>query len=194
MIILIIIIAIIVSIVYTAILWRYQRPRVWEWLHSFIATVLSVLLGVATAFWVYNAQQRNSDQDEKQKYNFLIQQELSGLRDILKHGEPTTLTCSSSKYHPLITFLQVPILELAAQSGHFSNTDTANLLRIATKVKTYNIEIQFLIAAINSPTNDVARIEYVTRNMETTRKAILNDIDFQSKRMGITLIDIEIKS
>jgi len=186
---LIILAALLLGVSYTVTLRRRQPARLWEWLHGLVATVLSVLLGVATAFGVYNTQQRSAERREEQRFRFLVQQELSELRRLLKHGESAQLMIGATELRPLITFLQAPALEIAAQSGQFSDVDTANMFHMARKIKTYNVEVQFLIAAVNVPTPDLGRVVFAVKNMETTRKSILEDIEMESRRLGIQLVE-----
>ena len=149
--------------------------------------------GLAAGFLVYYQQRGEADQVETTMLRSLLQQELSQFRRLLMHGEPAQIVVGTETYRPLITFLQPLAVEKAAQSGQFGAIDTSNMLQMAGKIRTYNLQVQFFMSALAGSSTDPAtsgRLKFALSNLQQARSAILYDIEFEAKRLGIVLIEM----
>ncbi len=152
-----------------------------------------MFLALAAGFWVYQRQQDASAAAERNTLTIVVAQELSTIRSILLNGGRAHFTVAGKTYPVLLTYLQPLALEKAAQSGLFGPVETANMLITAQKVRTFNTEVQFLTALIGSGVTDPgfpSRVEFVLRNMEATKRGILDDIEVHRRALNLQLIDL----
>lgn len=187
------ILTVLIGFGYSVYVFKNAPDQLWNWYHGLVATLLSIMLGVVAGFLVYYHQKAYENRTDTETTRILLQQELSHLKRLLATGDRATITIDTTTYSPLIISLQPLALEKAAQSGHFDPIETANMLHIAGKIRTYNLQVQFLLTTLNASNTDQgyqSRLKFVLSNLEAARKALLNDIEFEAKKLNISLIDM----
>lgn len=188
------VLSIILCLGYSVYVHRHAKEQLWSWYHSLVSTFLAILLGVVAGFLVYYQQKSIDTKKDTEATRILLQQELSHLKRLLTIDERATISLDAATYRPLIIFLQPLALEKAAQSGLFSPVETANMLHIAGKIRTYNLQIQFLISVLNGNHTDQdykVRLRFILTNLEKSRKALINDIEFEAQKLNIQILDME---
>jgi hypothetical protein len=184
---------VLVGIAYTVYVYKKARAQFWDWMHSLVATVLSVTLALAAGFLLYGVQVQEADRQEKNDLTMLLQQELSSLRSHLAGSEQAEIILGSSKQKVLITFVQPVVLERAAQSGLFDPVDSGNMLAIAREARLYNFEVEFLVAMLSASMDNQeaydTRIEFIAGNIERARQAIVSNIEKEAMRLQIDLLE-----
>jgi hypothetical protein len=191
--IIILVLCLIVGIAYSVFVYDRARSQFWDWCHSLVATLLSVMLALAAGFWVYDLQVQKADRQEKEDLTVLLRQELSYLRSHLAEAEQAEIIVGGSRKKVLITYVQPVVLEQAATSGLFDPVDSANMLKIAREIRLYNVEVEFLIAMLGGGGENQeiykARIDFVASSIERARQAIISNIEVEAQRLQIDLLD-----
>lgn len=170
-----------------------KKEKFWDWLNTLIAIVVSVILAVAIGIGLFNHQTKITDEVKIQQFRKLLTAEISDIIDILDSGEFMTINLPSCKKTVLITYIQPLILESAASSGLFESLQTENMLHMARKIRMYNIKVSYLFSILAAGPSEPRYIEYeeqilhAIKNVEDTRKAIIDNSRFLSKQMDLFL-------
>jgi hypothetical protein len=179
------------SVGYSLFVRRRAPAQLWTWFHSFVATVLSVLLGVITAFWIYYHQQTQTDERERATIHQLLQRELSDIHEILAKSEPIQINLGKKTYRPIVGYVQPLAVEKAAQSGRLNGLDTAYMMHLAQTIRAYNIAVQFLLTVMNSNSHDPGfpdRLEFAIKNVEKMRDNNVREIERLARHLSIPLL------
>lgn len=183
------IVGVCLAILYSLIIKKLAPDKWWDWSHALVSTMVSVLLGVFSAFIVYNVQAADADAKKKSDFKILMQEEFSDLYQVLSSKDFVDFDSGKAKHKVLIAFIQPLIIEDAARSGLFKPVDTNNLLHLARKIRAYNLEVQFFISAIMSPTQGQhGGGDFAAINIEKTRRAILLDLRSQANILGFDIL------
>ncbi|MDR4494798.1 MAG: hypothetical protein R3B74_10285 [Nitrospirales bacterium] len=183
----IILLSVLALVGWTCFVAAKNRPRIWDWLDTAVATVLSVTLALGTGFWVYDRQRTEEQTNERIELEFLLTAELSDIQRVLQMGERMTLNFpDGSKQAMLITTVQPLVIENAASSGLFSARDTENLLHLARKIRMFHIHTQAALTLIAARPGK-EELTFAAENIEKSRIGILESIDLIAKHLSLSL-------
>lgn len=183
--------AIIIALIYSIILYRRTRNEFMSWFHSLVSSVVSILLGISVAFFLFSSQQRITDDAARQRYLNLVRMELSGVKQrltdqTLKASFSTALGERSSH----VTYIQPIVLEEAGKSGLFQENQSFMMLDISGSIRMYNRKTDILFDLLSSskePLGLSKNLDAAIENIETSRKGILKGLDLLSKELKIEL-------
>jgi len=183
--------ALILGIAYTLIVHRKSPSQRWAWLHSAVAILVSVLLGISVALFMFSAQQASLAREQKHRYLSLLTLELSSVHQRLRDDTRVNITCPGGKvYQAQITYIQPVVLEEAGKSGLFNEPDSFMILDLAGSIRMWNIKTPYLFAVMNSNPSDgkyEMKLQWVLTNLDRARSGILNGTSMLSQQLGIEL-------
>jgi hypothetical protein len=195
--ILFVIFAILLAAVYTYIIQIKSQDQLWNWWHSLIATLVSVLLGVSVAIGIFFYQNNVTQNEEKGKFIFLLDTELAATWQALQSlDNPLNINFEGKTYSFHVGFLQSIILEEAARSGLFNKEETRMLLKLARYINFHNMDLNLLISIIPQTRNDSLtqqKIIMVWNAHVKTRNEILKDLQLASKQFKLESLNERIK-
>ncbi len=181
-----------IAIVYTICVWMKKRDEIWNWLHSLIATFVSVLIGVTIAISLFFLQNHYTEQLEKEKYCSLLMSELTNsYRALTTKGEPLRVYFDDEIYSfHHITILQTIALEDAARSGLFDEIHTTTMLAMARVMRQRNMEVELflnLLSQSNPTSNSTYKsmIKMMRDSLNKTKFFILHDIALLDRELNL---------
>lgn len=190
--------AVIVGILYTIIVHRWGKNERWNWWHGFVSTLISVLLGVVVAVWLFHFQSVANNRDTRARLLVLLRSEIAdSYRYLTVNNNNLIVTCFDTNFMFQLFVLQPIILEEAAKSGLFTEIQTENMLDIAKKMKMHNQELDFLCAVLaqgglkQTPEEQAVyrnRIQTLWNQIEWTRSGLTNDIDLLDQQLELKFI------
>lgn len=143
--------------VYTLALVTFKKNEVWNWLHTFIATILSISTALLVGIILYNYEAKISQDLAKQRIRSLLAVELSNDLDALEQEPSLTITLATSekKKKVLVTNIGSLILEEAIKSGFFDIEKTKKMAVCANNINQYNIETSWLLSILNASNPEI---------------------------------------
>ena len=193
-------IAIIIAIFYTNYIYKYENDELVNWFNTLFATIISVLLALSIALYIFYNQSNLIEKNMKEKYLPLIENSLmsiwKGLASLsgiakfrFKNGEEGILH---------FYFIQDIIFEQAIISNVFSETETEFLLRMRNSILKNNKIIEIAINMYSLLIKDVDILEEIIKglildNIEN-RKEIKESIESASKYFKFTKLENEIRN
>lgn len=184
-------IAIVIAIVYTVVLYIYCKSECLSWLHSAVATLFAVLLGIPVAIAIYRSQQTDLARQERERHLQLLSLELTNVQHILRDDKRVHITTQSGRQFKVqITNLEPIVLETAGKSGLFAEHETFMMLDLTGSMRMWNKKTEALLNALNCMSDDPAldsRIEWFMTNLDKSRSGILTGTTILSQRLGIKL-------
>lgn len=182
------ILAILIAVLYSLIVHHRAPDEVWGWLHTLVATVVSVVFAVAIGVALFNHQTKVTDRARTRQLRASLSAEISDIIRELDSEYSMTINLPTSKATVLLTYIQPLILEDAARSGLFNAVYTENMLHLAQKIHIYNIKVSYLFSVLTAgsskPTFEPQTLHAI-QNVEKTRKAIIEDLHFLLKQMDL---------
>jgi hypothetical protein len=174
--------------VYTLALVKFKRNEVWNWLHTFIATILSISTALLVGIILYNYEDRISQDLAKQRIRSLLAVELSNDLDALEQ-EPSlniTLATSEKKKKVLVTNISNLMLEEAIKSGFFDIEKTKKMAVCASNINQYNIETSWLLSILNASNPEIEHnAAMAADNVEKAGAILINDIKELLKELDL---------
>ena len=182
----IVVAALAAAALYSVLLWKRKPTELWPWASGLLATLLSILLGVAVALALFTYTGSQEDAASKARHLRLIKAEMSDTFRILSSDETMNITVGQSTQSVHVAYIQPISIEQAAQSALFDEVTTENLLLLARTMRMYNVKVQYLLAAVASG-NSRGTVSHATGNVESTRQALLTDIKLMTKKLNVAL-------
>lgn len=182
----ILVIALLAAAIYSTILWRRRRDELWPWTSGVLATLISVLLGVAVALALFKYTNAQADASSRQRFRHLLRAEMSDTFRILSSEETMSISMRGTTQTVHIAYIQPLSIEQAAQSGLFDEVQTENLLLLARTMRMYNLKVQYLLGGVAAGTSSEA-VHHASVNVESTREAVLADIRLMMKKLDMEL-------
>lgn len=187
--------AVTAGILYTGIVHRYAKDQRWSWWHGLVSTLISVLLGVVVAVWLLHFQSVANDRDTRDRLMSLLRSELTdSYRYLTVNNNNLKVECVDTNFVFQLFVLQPIILEEAAKSGLFTETQTENMLGIAKKMKMRNQELDFLCTMLSAEgtlkqtQEEQMKIRAIWQQIEWTRCGLTNDIDLLDQQLGLNFL------
>lgn len=170
---------------------KKSTSEILSWFHSFFATLVSVLLGVSVAMYLFNIQQENKAKSDKERLLSLLSLELTRIQHILKDSKRSNLTLPGGQIVKLqIISLESVILEQAGKSGLFNASESFMMLDLTGSIRNWNRKTEGLQNSINSSSgnpNFASRINWYIENIDKSRSGILTGTTLLSKELKISL-------
>lgn len=184
-----ILLAIISTCLYAKMLLKKSPELIWDWYNSVSATLISVLLAVSIGIAIFFFQNSVIQQQEKEKYIFILNVELAatwqGLQTI---DNPLNVKFENETYSFYVVYLQSIILEEAARSGLFNKEETRILLRLTRYINFHNMNLNLLISLIpqlNSDALSKQKIKMIWDSHIKTRSKIIKDIQIINEQLQL---------
>lgn len=182
--------AILIAVLYYLRVRHLAPSEVWSWWHTFIATIVSVIFAVAIGIALFNYQTKIIDETRTQQLRTLLAIEISDT--IKKLDSPNRLEIRLRSYTEtvLLTYIQPLILEDAVRSGLFNSLHTEKMLQLALEMRIYNTEVSYFLSVLtiesSNPDFEHQAIHAI-KNIEETRKLIIEDLLLLLKQMNLSL-------
>ncbi|MCK4736144.1 MAG: hypothetical protein KAT65_27060 [Methanophagales archaeon] len=186
-----IVIAISIALVYTAVLYLIYNSELPSWLHSAVATLFAVMLGIPVAIAIYRLQQTDLARQERERHLQLLSLELTNVQHLLRDDKRVHITTRSGRQFKVqITNLEPIVLETAGKSGLFTEHESFMMLDLTGSMRMWNKKTEALLNALNGMSDDPAldsRIEWIMTNLDKSRSGILTGTTILSQRLDIKL-------
>ncbi len=186
-----IVIAISITLVYTAVLYLIYNSELPSWLHSAVATLFAVMLGIPVAIAIYRLQQTDIARQERERHLQLLSLELTSVQHILRDDKRVHITTRNGRQFKVqITNLEPIVLETAGKSGLFTEQESFMMLDLTGSMRMWNKKTEALLNALNGVSDDPAldsRIELFMTNLDKSRSGILTGTTILSQRLDIKL-------
>jgi len=184
-----ILLAIISTYLYAKILLKKSPELIWGWYNSVSATLISVLLAVSIGIAIFFFQNSVIQQQEKEKYIFILNVELAatwqGLQTI---DNPLNIKFENETYSFYVVYLQSIILEEAARSGLFNKEETRTLLKLTRYISFHNMNLNLLVSVIPQLNSDALikqKIKIIWDSHIKTRNEIIKDIQIANRQFQL---------
>ena len=179
---LIILLALTAIAVYSYVLRRRKPSEGWSWVSGLLATLISIVLGVAVALLMFRYTGEQEDAVSRMRFRHLLKAEMTDTFRILASDETMDISSGQSTCSVLVTYIQPIAIEEAAKSALFDEITTENLLHLARKMRMYNLKTQFLLSSLAADNSRVV-MEFACTNVKVTRLAILDDLTLMMDRL-----------
>lgn len=177
---------ILIACLYTFAVFIIDRDRLLLWLNTMVGASISALLALLSGMAIFERQQKTKKENETSTLHKLLQAELSDTKRVLTSDDLLSIDFGQFKLEVLITSLQPLVIEKAALSGIYSEQDSENLLHIARKIKMFNKKIDHLLSCLRHNADENITI-HACNNTESSRKAILDDINTMMNNLSLNL-------
>jgi len=196
----ILLIAIVIAIFYTNYIYKYENDELVNWFNTLFATIISVLLALSIALYIFYNQSNLIEKNMKEKYLPLIENSLLSIwKDLASLSGRAKFRFKKGEEGILyIYFIQDIIFEQAIISNVFSETETEFLLRMRNSILNNNKIIEIAINMYSLFIKDVDILEEIIKglildNIEN-RKEIKENIESASKYFKFTKLENEIRN
>jgi hypothetical protein len=112
------------TIAYTLAVKGIDPDRLMLWLNTLVGTTISALLALITAMAIFETQSKAKAKITKDNMTKLLQAELSDARKAFDNEGDLNITISTGAMKVLVTNVQPLVIEKAALSGIYSETDS----------------------------------------------------------------------
>lgn len=170
--------ALVVAFFYSAIVIRRRQDKIWDWWNTFISTVVSVTLAMASGIYLFRLQSNEQDAQDRARWKELVAAEYAGLQSEI-NGIPMKVNFSGDNpprtVSIFITYIQPVATEQAALSGKFSPATSQQLLALATAARAYNMKATYaleLLAQGDVSPNYAERVAHAALNLERSRDGV----------------------
>ncbi|MCK4329816.1 hypothetical protein KAX02_08230 [candidate division WOR-3 bacterium] len=187
-------IAALVGFIYTLCLFLIAAKELRSWLHTFIATLISVLFAVSVGILLFNYQTKIVDKNRKEQLEELLPLELSNTSELLSSDKFFVIYSTSYRDSTIITYIQPLVLEEAVRSGLFDTHHTGKMLQLGQEMRVYNTQVSYLLSSLaGEPNNPKYRevLKNAIMNLEISRKKIVAHSLILSEIMDLSLIICE---
>lgn len=176
-----------IGLIFTLVVFYAAPEKKWDWLISFTGTVISFLTAVIAGLYLFEKQEEAKKRQDRVEILSMLKAELGDMKRLFSDTTGKLVITLNGQPKPvLVTYVQPLIVEKAATSGLFSVVHTENLLHLGRKVRMFNVKTQYLLGLLSSGVGTPAiseRLHHAIDNIESTREAILADID---RLMGVS--------
>ena len=125
---------------YTLVVLIFSQNNFWDWLHTLFSTLFSVLFALIVGIFLFHHQKIITDGESREQYRILLADELLFISTVFNSTPQLTINFPSGSISTKITYVKPLILEDAAHSGLFNNSDTTKMLLLARMIRVYNIK------------------------------------------------------
>lgn len=159
----------------------------WNVSITFLSTLLSIIVGAAISCIIYDYQKDVQERERLVELLKCLSAELSDLKRVLANGEG--LKVNNLTF--IVTYIQPIIIDECAKSALFTPDNIENFIHVSRKIKLYWAFVDYLLRLLAAPKGQdfEALLQHCHTNMETSRNAILSDIEFLTKKLDVKLSD-----
>ena len=189
--------AVLIAVIFSFLIQVIAPEQIWSWWIGLTSTLVSVLLGVSIAIGIFFFQNSATQKQDKEKYLFLLDTELSatwqGLQTI---DNPLNIKIHDKTFSFHVSFLQQIVLEEAARTGLFNKVETRILLKLARWISFHNMNLNLLINFLPILTNDSIsdqKCNMIWKSHKETRAILIRDIQGTCKTFQLEMLQERIK-
>jgi hypothetical protein len=157
----------------------------WPWRHNLASTIISVVLGIATAIGIFQYQSRHQDVDRRDRLSLLLNQELDATQRDLEGPPSSGLTVGAEYLAVRPAIIQTLIIDDAIRSGLFGNTESKLLTAVSLAERAYNARLYHYLAFLVAGTGSETNAKNAVTNLEAQRKRVLLLIPEVKKHLKI---------
>jgi len=192
--------AIVIAISYSWYMYKYENLELIDWLNTLFATIISVLIALAIAMYIYYNQSSLIEKKTKEKYLPLIEDGLimiwKGLASLSGIAKFLFNDGEEGIFH--FYFIEDIIFEQAIIANVFEKTETEFLLSLRTSILYNNqtIETALNMYSIFTKNTDIHEeiIKGLIKDNTESRKEIKESIESANKYFKFTKLESEIKN
>lgn len=174
---------------FTVILKIKVPDQAWNWFISLVSTVVSVLLGLAIAIWLFIYQSRITERDNRQKQHGLIDTELAAMWEALNTvTNPMNVNTGKEKFTFHVVFMQTLALEDGAGSGLFDAEQTQMMFKLRRWMAAHNRNLELFLSLVADLPQDAMRMQMLRilhRSHNDTRRKLIKDISVAGTEMEL---------
>lgn len=176
-----------IVLVYSAVVFHLQHDKFWDWLNTLVGSGISFFLAILGGIVLYRFQATAEEKNNRDSQVSLLSAELADLISVLSDSSYLEVELpSKNSRRVLIATVQPLVIEKAAVSGLFTETESENLLHLARKLRMLNFKSQYFMVLISSRSEEQFLVNAID-NIEQTRVASIDGIRLVAKQLGITL-------
>ena len=175
-------IAIALVIVFAILLRLFAREKQIDWWISLSSTLISVILGIVVALWFLDFTGNRESEEHRNRLRTILDLELSHTYRVLSDDGTRLAPLDSGVW---LTRLDPSSITAASNSGLFSDSVTAALIRIAHKVRWYNTKADLWFQLV-ADGKEVRELEAI---MEQDRIKLVDDISSASETLALPALD-----
>lgn len=192
--------AIVIAISYSWYMYTYENLELIDWLNTLFATIISVLIALMIAMYIYYNQSSLIEKKTKEKYLPLIEDSLimiwKGLASLSGIAKFRFNDGEEGIFH--FYFIEDIIFEQAIIANVFEKTETEYLLSLRTSILYNNktIEMALNMYSIFTKNTDIHEeiIKGLIKDNTESRKEIKESIESANKYFKFTKLESEIKN
>lgn len=191
-------IAILIVVGYGCLIRKKRPDQVWSWWNSLVATLVSVLLGVSVAIFIFYLQNSATQSQQRQKYLSLLDTELAATWQALQTVDnPLEVRRGDKTYTFYIGFLESSILEEAARSGRFDEIETRALFKLLRYIRFHNMILNLLLNSLPHLQPELLRhrqeMQMLWKSHKETRDELVNNIQAINHHFQLEALSKRIK-
>lgn len=176
-----------IVLVYSAVVFHLQHDKFWDWLNTLVGSGISFFLAILGGIILYRFQAKAEEKNNRDSQVSLLSAELADLISVLSDSSCLEVELpSKNSRRVLIATVQPLVIEKAAVSGLFTETESENLLHLARKLRMLNFKSQYFMGLISSRSEEQFLVNAID-NIEQTRVASIDGIRLVAKQLGIML-------
>lgn len=166
----------IIIFVFSIIVKRKKPNEYWSWWISFVAVVVSVMLGVGVGILLFEYSQDRKQHDEKEKLSATLETELSGIYKVLVMGKKFNIKDKKGqKVEALLINVNQITVDDAIRSNLFDNDVTTQLINISRNIKMLDSSVDNLWAFLR-----IGGIFNTDYRMDIVRMSVSNIDKYQA--------------
>lgn len=172
----ILIIAIVTIIVFSVLVKKLKPDEYWNWWISFVATIVSLILGAGIGIYLFDYSQDKIRNDDKERLTAALESELSELYSILTTGGRMTIKDKDNKHiEVLMLNLNQIIVDDAIRSNLFDHDITSQLIKISRNINILDSSVDNLWAFLR-----VGAIYNTEYRMDVVKTSVANIEKFEA--------------
>lgn len=134
------------ALAYTAVvLLLTDTATVWSWLHTLVATFISIALAVATGLLIYQRQKREESNEERGDELEVLRTVLQEYREVMSKLLPEHFARWQFKGDVHIDYFDPTLFESIARTGRHAPELTLLIAQTARAIRQYNLHVQHFI-------------------------------------------------
>ncbi|MDB5802712.1 MAG: hypothetical protein JWN73_34 [Betaproteobacteria bacterium] len=176
-----------VALGYSVLVYVFNCEKIWDWFNTFVGSTVSFFFAVLGGMYLLKVQSDALKESQHKELGMLLGAEFSDLIRILSDKDRLPLCMQGgSTYHVLVAFVQPLVIEKAALSGVFLQSESENLLHLARKIRMFSFQLEYLMGLISGQSSEQF-INHATRNIEETRVAAIVGLRQVAKQLGLSI-------
>jgi hypothetical protein len=181
------------AVAYTAVVVALtDAATLWSWLHTLVATFISVALAVATGLLIYQRQKADQSQQDKADELEVLRAVLAEYLEVLKMLLPDEFARWHFKGAVHIDYFDPTLFESVARTGRHAPELTLLITQTARAIRQYNLHVQhFLETAASTAAGggtgthllkEIAdNVEYAYGNIKHVCQTLLSAVEATQK-------------